>query len=240
MYNLKVIENKGERVLTTEQLAQVYGVEEVRIRQGFSRNQERFEEGKHYYRLIGEELKEFKAKYLKDTNLKFVSELLLWTERGANRYCKILDTDKAWEQFDNLEETYFRTKETKQVPMSIEDMFIQQLKEQKLLKNRVGTIEYKLDSLEISPFQRKQLMNLRNKRVIELLGGKKSEAYKDSSFRSKVYADLSRQFNRYFDIPGYEWTPKNRFEEAQRLIRGYNLSMELNLELDNINRQIAM
>ena len=40
--------------------------------------------------------------------------MYLWTERGANRHCKILDTDKAWEQFDNLEETYFKVKESEQ------------------------------------------------------------------------------------------------------------------------------
>ena len=40
-----------------------------------------------------------------------VNQLYLWTERGANRHCKILDTPKAWEQFDNLEETYFMVKE---------------------------------------------------------------------------------------------------------------------------------
>lgn len=40
-----------------------------------------------------------------------VNQLYLWTERGANRHCKILDTPKAWEQFDNLEETYFLVRE---------------------------------------------------------------------------------------------------------------------------------
>ena len=43
--------------------------------------------------------------------MKRASHLYLWTERGANHHCKILDTDKAWEQFENLEETYFRVKE---------------------------------------------------------------------------------------------------------------------------------
>ncbi len=106
------IEIKGQRVLTTEQLGEIYEVEEVRIRQGFSRNQDKFQEGKHYFKLQGEELKQFKREYLKDTSLK-LNSLMLWTERGANRHCKILDTDKAWEQFDNLEETYFRVKENK-------------------------------------------------------------------------------------------------------------------------------
>ena len=47
-----------------------------------------------------------------------VHRLYLWTERGANRHCKILDTPKAWEQFDNLEETYFLVKEYKREKVS--------------------------------------------------------------------------------------------------------------------------
>lgn len=110
MEKLTVLTNNNERVLTTKQMACVYETEEVRIRQALQRNQERFEKGKHYYKLEGEELKYFKRKYLKDTSLR-INSLILWTEKGANRMCKILDTDRAWEQFDILEETYFRVKE---------------------------------------------------------------------------------------------------------------------------------
>lgn len=87
---IKPVEIEGKRVLTTEQLAEVYEVEPIRIQQGFIRNKDKFQKEKHYFRLTGEELKEFKANYLKDSNLKYASELMLWTERGANRHCKIL------------------------------------------------------------------------------------------------------------------------------------------------------
>jgi len=121
MDNLIPIEFKNQRILTTEQLADVYETEPIRIRQAFNRNLDKFTEGKHYYFLEGEKLKEFKGKYLNDTNLKFVSKLILWTERGASRHCKILDTDKAWQQFDNLEETYFRAKKITNASYMIED-----------------------------------------------------------------------------------------------------------------------
>ncbi|MDR3599399.1 MAG: ORF6N domain-containing protein [Desulfosporosinus sp.] len=110
MSNLIPIEYQGQRILTTKQLAEVYETEDVRIQQNFARNKDHFTEGKHYFMLKGEDLREFKANYLEDSNLKFVPELTLWTARGANRHCKILDTDKAWEQFDNLEENYFNPK----------------------------------------------------------------------------------------------------------------------------------
>lgn len=111
MNNLTVVEFKNQRVLTTQQLAEVYETSEDNIKMNFSRNKNNFKEDKHYYLLKDKELKEFKNQvtdsYLVD---KHTSQLYLWTERGANRHCKILDTDKAWEQFDNLEETYFRVK----------------------------------------------------------------------------------------------------------------------------------
>lgn len=58
--DLQIIEYRGQRVVTTEQLAAGYGTDEVNIRKNLSRNLERFEEGKHYFLLTGSELKGFK------------------------------------------------------------------------------------------------------------------------------------------------------------------------------------
>lgn len=137
MNNLQVIERNNERVLTTQQLADVYETDVNNIQANFNRNKDRFKENIHYFLLQGEYLKEFKNQ---PTNSQLVSkhssQLYLWTERGANRHCKILDTDKAWEQFDNLEETYFKVKQQK--PTCIEDVLIESLKEMKDLKLQVN------------------------------------------------------------------------------------------------------
>ncbi|MCC0652190.1 ORF6N domain-containing protein [Clostridioides sp. ES-S-0001-03] len=137
MNNLQVIERNNERVLTTQQLADVYETDVNNIQTNFNRNKERFKENVHYFLLQGEHLKEFKNQ---PTNSQLVSkhssQLYLWTERGANRHCKILDTDKAWEQFDNLEETYFKVKQQK--PTCIEDVLIESLKEMKDLRLQVN------------------------------------------------------------------------------------------------------
>lgn len=119
--NLVPITYNNERILTTEQLARVYETSTDRIKQNFSNNKERFQEGKHYYYLEGDKLKIFKNQVASNDLVgKRASHLYLWTERGANRHCKILDTDKAWEQFDNLEETYFRVKESNYSPPKLE------------------------------------------------------------------------------------------------------------------------
>lgn len=106
------IKYKGETVITTSLLAQVYETNPKQISNNFSRNKNKFQEGKHFFRLTGDELQAFKIhSSLRGMADKYSSWLYLWTERGANRHCKILDTDKAWEQFDNLEEAYFRARQ---------------------------------------------------------------------------------------------------------------------------------
>ena len=113
MKTLAPIEFNDQRILTTEHLAEVYGTEAKNIQMNFSNHRGQFYEGKHYYILQGEELNEFRLQ-VNDIGLQIspmARTLYLWTERGASRHCKILDTEKAWEQFDHLEDTYFRVKE---------------------------------------------------------------------------------------------------------------------------------
>ena len=106
------IEHNGVRVITTELLAQVYETDTNNIKNNFNNHKDNFREGVHYYLLKGDELRAFKREVNNiDLVAPNVNQLYLWTERGANRHCKILDTPKAWEQFDNLEETYFMVKE---------------------------------------------------------------------------------------------------------------------------------
>lgn len=104
-------------VITTELLAQLYGTEAIRIQQNHARNAERFIEGKHFYKLVGDELRGMKHRLSLSESVKIarnVRSLILWTERGAARHAKMLETDQAWEVFEKLEDCYFSQKEKKQ------------------------------------------------------------------------------------------------------------------------------
>ncbi|WP_180115701.1 ORF6N domain-containing protein [Acinetobacter sp. YH12140] len=109
---ISIINFKSIPVVTTEMLADFYGTETIRIQQNYSRNLERFIEGKHFFKVVGDELKSFKKAL---TSSKIVSlnarHLVLWTERGAARHAKMLDTDQAWDVFEQLEDCYFHRKE---------------------------------------------------------------------------------------------------------------------------------
>ena len=102
---------KGIPVVTPESLAQAYEVEAKQIRQNFANNKERFTEGKHFYSLSGNELRGFKHSVEIFDSVKIarnVNALTLWTERGAARHAKMLNSDRAWDMFELLEETFFR------------------------------------------------------------------------------------------------------------------------------------
>lgn len=108
LISLPQIAYKGIPVVSTESLAKAYEVEEYQIRQNFKNNKERFVEGKHLFSLSGNELKEFKRNVENFYSVpKNVNALTLWTERGAARHAKMLNSDKAWDVFELLEETFF-------------------------------------------------------------------------------------------------------------------------------------
>ncbi|MEY0576943.1 ORF6N domain-containing protein [Providencia manganoxydans] len=106
---LPVIEWKGVRVVTTETLAAGYGVGDNNIRKNLSNNRERFIEGVHIHTLKGEDLKQYRN-LVKDVHSvsKHTSQQILWTEKGAARMSKIVDSDEAWSFFEKMEDAYFR------------------------------------------------------------------------------------------------------------------------------------
>ncbi|EBU9232466.1 ORF6N domain-containing protein [Salmonella enterica] len=122
-------------VITTELLAQLYGTETNNIKVNFSRNSERFVCGKHYFKIEGDELRTMKHEVTQSNSVKIarnVRSLILWTERGAARHAKMLETDQAWEVFEKLEDCYFSQKQqtpTRQVSPAVEmlniDLLIQ-------------------------------------------------------------------------------------------------------------------
>lgn len=115
--SLQVVETNNQRVLTTAQIAEQYETTERRISENFNRNKERYTEGKHYYCLTGDILREFKNEY---ANCGFVpgakvNAFYLWTEKGALMLAKSLNTDKAWEAYECLVDTYFSVREQVQL-----------------------------------------------------------------------------------------------------------------------------
>ena len=106
--NLSPVTYNQIPVITTELLAHLYGTKIKNISDNFLNNTTRFMPGKHYFKIEKNELREFKNR---PETIGLVGKntraLILWTERGAARHAKMLETDQAWEVFEKLEDCYF-------------------------------------------------------------------------------------------------------------------------------------
>lgn len=105
--NITRIEYHGQLVLTTAQLAEFYGTTVNNLKRNFVNNSDRYVEGKHYFKIEGVELDELRGKIFHLQISPMTRTLYLWTKRGCARHCKSVGTDKAWEVFELLEDTYF-------------------------------------------------------------------------------------------------------------------------------------
>ncbi|ENG1109238.1 ORF6N domain-containing protein [Yersinia enterocolitica] len=142
---LKPILHNQIPVITTELLAQLYDTEILNIQVNFNRNKERFVEGKHFFKAIGEELKSLRLTLSKSQNpiSTKTRSLILWTERGAARHAKMLETNQAWEVFEKLEDCYFsqnkehRLPSPQQIPNRLNYSFLTTVREGKVVSVRM-------------------------------------------------------------------------------------------------------
>lgn len=104
---------------------------------------------------------------------------------------------------------------------------------------RLTNVEEDIDLLknksEIDSNQRFQLQKARNKRAIEVCGGKESNFYKTKS--RKVFMALAHDFKEYFEIPRYDALRKEDFDKAIEFVDGWYPSVLLKREIDEVNAQ---
>lgn len=233
MNQLQIIEHEGIRILTTQQLAEVYETSTVNIKINFKNNKDRFVEGRDFYLLKGNELKEFKN-LVNDINLvdKHTPQLYLWTERGANRHSKILDTDQAWKQFDVLEETYFKVRSMSPMQMlKLQNAALMEVDEKvEHIGSRVTNLE---NTTTVDSRKQYTLRKIASATAVRVLGGKDSQAYLE--LHHKVFCQLWKDYKDYFKIPSYRDTLKIDFEKAKEYLQGWRPDHNLEIEISNVN-----
>lgn len=80
----------------------------------------------------------------------------------------------------------------------------------------------------------------KNNKVVSLLGGKNSPAYKDRGLRTKVYKDLEKQLQREFGVKTYKAIKRSQCDLAAGIIEAYKLPMFLKEEIDAENAQMCL
>jgi len=229
MPSLIPIEHQNRRVLTTQQLAEVYETEPKNIQMNFSNNKERFQYGRDYHLLEGDDLKAFKDSLPNDIGepLKYAPSLYLWTSRGANRHCKILDTDQAWAQFDVLEETYFRVKESLPVIQELSPQLqllinieLKQKKQDEEIKKLLETTQNIKDTIITQPDNWRDDLNKMFNKIVHAIGENKFRDLRTESYKlleQRAHVDLTRRLINHRSRLLEQGATKTNIEKANKL-----------------------
>ena len=83
-----------------------------------------------------------------------------------------------------------------------------------------------------------KITRAKNQKVVPLMGGKDSSAYKDKSLRGKVYSDIDGQIRRQFGVDTYKAIKRSQCDLAIELINKYELPLILKEKIDFTNAQM--
>ena len=171
--------------MTTAQAAEFYGTTEHNITKNFNDEKARFIEGKHFFKLKGEDLKNLQVTIC-DSQTFHISPktraLTLWTKSGLLRHCKMLNTDKAWEVFEMMENTFFNFLENEKYSSHINNYFPPELSE-RWADIKSAEVLVKIAKLTDSTKFRKSLI----KRSANFIDNKNFDMNTD--FDDETYAD---------------------------------------------------
>lgn len=200
---LAVIEQNGIRVLTTNQLADAYDTDTKMINRNFQRNAERYEQGKHFFALSGEELREFKGSRQIDPSLKFASILYLWTEKGAWLHAKSLSTDKAWDAYEMLVDDYYRM-QAQVKPLSEKEQLMAAMKLTLDANKEIGEIKSEIVELRNKVENQITLDHGQQRRIQRLIGSKVYEIATNEEHKRLLFAELHREIKDRFGVASYK------------------------------------
>lgn len=140
--------------------------------------------------------------------------------------------------FIQVEKAYRKERELPQTP---EERLALTMEVTLRLDKRVKKVEADIDFLkntsEIDSVQRYQLWKARNRKAVEVLGGKDSNAYKDKNLSRKVFRALEHDFKETFTISRYEDLKKEDFEAAIEFIENWYPPYTLKQEIEAKNSQ---
>ena len=119
---------------------------------------------------------------------------------------------------------------TYQKPMTPQEMMRVQLG---MIDGHEERITHLENTMTIDYEQQQELKKTVNKRVIEVLGGKKAPAYKEMS--KKVFSECNHDIQDYFRVNSRNNIPTKRYQEAVEYVEGWNPSNNTILEIRSCN-----
>ena len=168
--------------------------------------------------------------------------IYLLSERGYAKLLKILDDDFAWDQYDKLVDGYFNMRKEiinnpyKNLSKELQAIFIHDEKIQKIEED----IKHLQNDVPLYTSECEVLQNKLKAKIVKLLGGKSSPAYRNASLRKKCYIDIQSQIKREFGVNSYKAIARKNYQKALEIIDNYILPTVLNDQVIKLNNQTQL
>lgn len=111
------------------------------------------------------------------------------------------------------------------------------------LKAEVDEIRSDLEALKMDlpllPAEAEDVSNAVKRRVVEILGGKSSNAYHNKSISQQAFSDAYRELKRNFNVRSYKCIKRNDAENAVKIAYAYNPPLYLKIRIDEENGVVA-
>lgn len=101
--------------------------------------------------------------------------------------------------------------------------------------NRIEKLE---NNMTIDYSQQEELRNLVVKKIVAILGGKDSPAYRE--LNKKAFSSIWREFKRIMDVNSYRNIPVMKFQFARQMIIDWQPDRELELMIKGANSHCSL
>lgn len=231
--NQKIIikEYRGQRVVTFKDIDLVHERPEGTADRNFRENKSKFIEGEDYIQLSKSQNHEIRGLEIPNRGITLI------TEQGYLMLVKSFTDDLAWEVQRSLVKNYFVKVKQKSAIELIQDAVLE-------VNEKIETVNEDLqhfkEDLPILGVEESKITSAVRRKGVNCLGGKESNAYKDSSIRSKVYSDIYGELKRQFGVSIYKAIKRSQCELAIRIIENYELPYALKAQIEDCNDQINL
>ncbi|MEE7972790.1 ORF6C domain-containing protein, partial [Clostridioides difficile] len=252
---------KGKKAMLVKDIAEIHNRELKHVNELINSNIKRFKTNVDIIDLKvsrSERLGDLKANPSKGLGYEDVGyskqsfnqsrNIYLLSERGYSKLLKILEDDKAWEQYEKIVDGYFSMRKELNNPLLSASKELQAIfmldKKQEVLETKIENVNEKLENfMDDAP-----LFNIECECIVKevkrvatkSLGGHVSKAYKNKSLRGKVYSDIYHQIKREFGVDSYKAIKRCQLDKVLEIVNNYKLPIVFEEEIRLLNSQLSI
>lgn len=228
---------EGKKAMLVKEIASIHGRDVGRINEAINRNRKRFKDGTDIIDLRWTEvaIDLCVSEIYTQNSINASSNIYLLSERGYAKLLKILEDDKAWEQYEKLVDGYFNMRgQFNHMSKELQAILMLDGKAQELDK-RLGKLE---NNMTIDYAQQEELNTLAKKVVVKTLGGVDAPAYKE--LNKKAFSQFWKDYKTILQVNSYKNTAVKDFVFARKVMVDWKPSRDLELMIKGANSQIRM